>query len=416
MKPHALRRLLWIGNLGLLAGVAAAGAHLVMDVNPATAATLNKKKPNKLSKPHKALVDDFDTKRNSRSTWQPKPPVTNEEVSAVFINKWTKPRREQEHFPFVGPMPPPIAKKVVVEDKPKVELPTGLITQGEPIMVVFAPPTHVILFEFKSGASQAFGVGDWIREEDNQPERFKMLDLISYDTDGDRKPEHFDLVYGVYKDGKEEKRDKLRWNNPPNPGERPELIKDVKKQGAPGTGVAVAGTTPDGKPTAGTAGAGGTGVKDGTAFKPTDVVVVGEVALSEAKPEVKVYSPTQRAVRLTEKSMAYLNSHKARKLAESVKTQVVQRNGRTIGLQVTGFGKDLSGDVFDVKKGDILVSINGVPVRDRAAVVSLVEGLDRNKLVTVIIDRNGREITYKVDPSDPKNLRRARYFENVRGG
>ena len=42
-----------------------------------------------------------------------------------------------------------------------------------------------MLFEFKGGGAEAFGVGDWVRKSDDEStERFKMLDVEGVDTDG----------------------------------------------------------------------------------------------------------------------------------------------------------------------------------------------------------------------------------------
>ena len=214
-------------------------------------------------------------------------------------------------------------------------------------------------------------------------------------------------MYGVYENGKEVSRDRLGFENPADFGDAAaDLSRDDRKVAkADGAATAAAGATA-------TKGA------DGEAevrkpLKPTEVVVVGEVTLADAKPDVVSFGATKKAVLFTEKTYAYLKGKNAQKLAESIKTSVATSGGRTIGLRVTGFGNDLNGDVFDVKKGDILVSINGTPVRDRAAVVSLVRNLPQDQLVTVVLNRNGRLLTYKVDPSDPKNRRRVRYFENV---
>ena len=394
--------MLWFGNVGLIAGVAAAGWHLMKDVNPATASVLARK-DNYVSKSYKKIIDKYDRARMKQSSWQPKPPVARKEVNSVFLEKWSKPKREKPHFPFVGPLPPPIAKKVTAT-RVKEKLPTGLITVGEPTSLIYSPPSHVMLFEFKSGKSEAFGVGDWIREPEDSNERFKMLDIEGKDVDNDRKLDTFEVVYGVYEDGKEIKREKLGFSNPADRGGDPDVIRDLAKK-------AVAGVTGGG----GTAAA---GTEDGNTeiskpLTPTEVVVVGEVTLADAKPEVRRYGSNKRAVVFTEKTYRYFKGKNAAKLAESIKTSVASSGGRTIGLRVTGFGKDLNADVFDVKKGDILVSINGTPVRDRAGVVELVKRLPEKDLVTVVINRNGKLLTYRVDPSDPKNRRRVRYFENV---
>ena len=55
------------------------------------------------------------------------------------------------------------------------------------------------------------------------------------------------------------------------------------------------------------------------------------------------------------------------------------------------------------KPGDVLKAINGTPVHSRSEAVNVVKALPANIAnVQVIIERNGRQITYDVDPRDPK--------------
>ena len=71
---------------------------------------------------------------------------------------------------------------------------------------------------------------------------------------------------------------------------------------------------------------------------------------------------------------------------------------------------------FDVRKGDILVSINGQKVASRADAVRIARSLGKDvKVVTVVIDRRGKLVTYRVDAQDPRNRRKVRYFEGFGG-
>ena len=46
--------------------------------------------------------------------------------------------------------------------------------------------------------------------------------------------------------------------------------------------------------------------------------------------------------------------------------------------------------------------------------INIAQKLDPDKIATVVVDRNGRLLTYKVDPRDPHTKRRLRYFDNLR--
>jgi hypothetical protein len=97
-------------------------------------------------------------------------------------------------------------------------------------------------------------------------------------------------------------------------------------------------------------------------------------------------------------------------VAQSVKTREVAG----VGLEITGLGDGSpAAEFFDVRPGDVLVSIDGRPVQTRADAVSIVEGMDPNRSdnVTVVIDRNGRPITFVVDPTDPLTRRQGRHLE-----
>jgi S1-C subfamily serine protease len=73
------------------------------------------------------------------------------------------------------------------------------------------------------------------------------------------------------------------------------------------------------------------------------------------------------------------------------------------GVRFTGVGEGSLASKFDVRPGDILKSINGKPVRSRSEAIEVVKGLPKDTtLVAVVIERDGRDILYNVDPRDPK--------------
>jgi hypothetical protein len=58
---------------------------------------------------------------------------------------------------------------------------------------------------------------------------------------------------------------------------------------------------------------------------------------------------------------------------------------------------------FDVQRGDILKSINGQPVHNRAQAIDVVKNLPKDTTnVQAVVERNGRDIVYNIDPRDPR--------------
>ena len=145
---------------------------------------------------------------------------------------------------------------------------------------------------------------------------------------------------------------------------------------------------------------------------------VEEITLEDMRPEIE-YNPenrNERAIKVDENTYRFLKSKNAKSIASTVKTEVARdkRTGRTIGMRITGLKEGSAAGALQVKKGDILVSINGRKVESRSAAISIVEGLSPDGVVTVVIDRHGKLLTYKVDPRDPKTRRQIRYFDNLK--
>ena len=85
------------------------------------------------------------------------------------------------------------------------------------------------------------------------------------------------------------------------------------------------------------------------------------------------------------------------------------RTGKPRGIRITGVSPGSPADAFDVKPGDILVSVDDQPVHSRAELIRIVRGLDPSVTrVKVVIDRNGREIVFLIDPRDAKARRASR--------
>lgn len=369
MKPHALRKVLWLGSGALALGVIAVSVSVFQPTHVAAATT-----------DYTQIIKDGTP--TGPGGWTPDPPVTKQEIEAVFAS-WRTPEFERAHFHFVGPIPPKRAAPTLPPDPDAP--PKELDALGTPSALLHADGVNVMLFEFESGDSVALSPGDWIRAGPREQKRFRFVGLQRVDvpdSDGEFRGAYaIHVKYGVYAKGRRThvrtwvSQTVLPENNP---------IRDVPDEAA---------TVDEEAPSL-------------VPVKPSSLVT-----LEEAKPRIIVHSPTRRTVAFTQQTWAYLRGKSAKDLAASIKTSPVTRDGRVLGLRVTGFGKALNADVFDVRRGDVLVSVNGTAVTDRAGVVRLLERLPEKQLVMVVIDRNGRLITMRVDPSDPKTRRISRYLD-----
>ncbi|MGE0192843.1 MAG: PDZ domain-containing protein [Planctomycetota bacterium] len=445
MKPHALRRILQVGCLATAAGVVAAGSHLFVNVRPATAAWVNRP-GNQIEQRWRDMAAAYDADGRTLATQgsRPQGPVSIETVTDVYLRyKESKlypgKPRDPFWFPFVGPEAPAEKKPVEVGPKPPENLPTGLETIGKPVMVL----SRTLLFQFnghESDGATAISVGDFIRYSDMDAKRFRLVALEEapvaevLEADGTRR-EIFGsrIVYETLdRDGNREGELRTLLLRPPVDPKLADIIgtggslvplgsEAAAGTGAPGTpGAVTDGTTPgtgSGEAGPGTAEGGVVEVDpDAQAITVATELSrpVEELTQEDLRPQVIEYSETERAVVFDRNTYEYIRS-RGQAISETVKTEeYVDGSGRVVGIRVTGFGGDAPVAALDVKKGDILKSINGRPVTSRAQAIEVAQTLREDQLVTVVIERRGRDITYKVDPQDPRTRRNVRYFDNLK--
>jgi hypothetical protein len=411
MKPHSLRKALWISNFGFGAAVVGLLAYHVLEVRPAVAAVVDRP-VNFQPERYKEMRKEYEKRRMTGLQWIPDAPVTREDFEGVVLRP-DYAKRRPKHWIFSGPMPPP-----VLPDEPTGEVrppaPPGLDSIGD----VRAILGSAMLFEFTGGKkSLAFGRGDFVKPGDDAPDRFKITGIVR------TAPKVYEIRYEVY------------GSDPAKPERTAKLIFDqsVGKAFPPFLRPAGALAGVPGEPTAGAGAATGEGTGEG-AVEPgagdpeagasgTPIVVqpvtpAADLTLQDLKPIVHPdpRNPRSKVIEFDDNTYRYFRGKNARGIAETVKTQVHKdpTTGRTVGLRITGFQDDAPADVFDVRRGDILVSINGKHVGSRSEAISIAQKLNPDSIVNVVIDRNGRQLSYRVDPRDPHNKRRMRYFENMK--
>jgi hypothetical protein len=413
VKPHAIRRVLWLTNFALGAAVVGAAAWYGLQVRPATADVL-RRPINYIPPRYDKIRKEYDKARLTGLHWKPEAPVSEKEIHAVILRA-DYAKKSPTHWIFSGPLPPTETKtQGPVETSPAP--PQGLDATGE-ITFALVDPDHparsTVLFRFTDGKTiGCFGVGDFVRPDDGAPKRFRITAIQQPE------PGLYVLHYDVYgKDpNKPERSGTLTCDRRKNQESFPFLrrVGEAATPAAPGTGTAGApGATP-GTPAGPTATPGTPPGEE----QPEVVTVPSKpdesLTLEDLHPEV-LHDPANsynRGIQFDSDTYRYLKHKGAEGIASTVKTEIAKdSNGRPIGVRVTGFTPDAPADVFDVKRGDILVSINGQKVTSRAEAMRIAKSLDGKSLVRVVLDRRGRLITYNVDPQDPRNIRRVRYLK-----
>ena len=371
MKAQSLRKTVWLTNGLLAVGLVGGGAWYVTQVRPAAASPSSE--DGWIKKAWEAYQVDRETIK-PLNPW----PVSLDELKAHITRPDLMSKESRIGvWPYVGPVPP--APREEAKAGPAADLPTGLAAIGAPTLILLQPPPDKSLMKFLFGSKKAgfFVPGDFIKEKDAKG-RFKLVDIQRPDPDVAR----FKVIYDVYDD---------ETKPPVKTGEVAEftLIKpeDNKSglhiQEAP---AAAAPTVP------GPAGGPGTGPAAGP------VVASGAVPPRETwKPVVRVTGDSSRDVELDQATADAFRGSDADALVSDVKTEEVKN-----GIRISGIGSNSVAAKFDIRAGDILKSINGRPVHSRAQALEVAKSIPKDTAsVQVVIERNGRDIAYNVDPRDP---------------
>ncbi len=226
MKPHSLRRVLWLTNVGLGVAVLGVLAWFVLEVRPKVAEAVDREdnyQPEEL----KQVFERYKTDLQTGLLWTPKPPVSKDELYAVILRA---DYAKKKHWIFSGPLPP--EDKVdtgPIEEGPPP--PEGLAAIGEVKQIVIDPSNRsTILFKFGPKKSRPFAVGDWVRESDDAPKRFKLTAIVEV------RPRVFEVRYDIFgKDlEKPDEQGKLVWDTSPGKEPYPDFLGPVRKDGAGG--------------------------------------------------------------------------------------------------------------------------------------------------------------------------------------
>lgn len=403
MKAQGMRRSIWLLNLGLAAAVVAVGGWYLLDVKEAVAKTprpVDGKAPKKWAE----IVRSFNKQIEEARTDVLQAPVRTKDVQEAFnIDDFKK--RDPEHFIFTGDLPPPYrVDKPVAADKPK--LPTGLDAIGRISWLIWSgAESTTVVFEFNDKTKKFFNIGDFVKKTKDEPDRFQLTKATLPE------PDLYKIEYAVFEDGKpieSEETAAVVWDNRkelPTDGVI-RIVPDPAKQAAADAAKKAAGDAAPGP---------GPGPGEPAEAQPAEVVVIGgksglELEVEDLKPEIKVVNTRLREVRFDDNSFKYFKARDTKKMVESVKTREVDLPGGKKGVAIIDPGEAPAG-VFDIRRGDVVISVNGQPTPDRASIIRVAEAIPETATrITIVVDRNGRQITFNVDPRDPKTRRKAAQY------
>lgn len=375
MKAQSLRRTLWLASALLALGLAGGVAWAVVRVRPS------------LGEPSKDVARWVDKRLKEYRAEAIQPQVfygVERDDLEHIIQERDVPKFKLKALPklegkkvgaFVGPVPPEPQPDAPV--KPPETGPKGLAEVGSPRMVFYLPGGRTSFrWEFPDKKQDSFRVGEVIPEGG----KFRVVDVVPI-VEGDETRYRFVYETVEGKDGAEPRRDEHVFGISTAKPSGAARIVELDAQGNP-IAPAPAPRAPGEAPTA------------DPAATAAPVKVAGRVAREKLGANQQGFYFDDRA------SYDRFSRDSVEKILETVKTETALDDaGRPRGIKITAPGL---GEEFDVKPGDVVISVDGKPVHSRNDVVEIVKKLPKDTAtVAVVIERNGRPLTYQVDPRDP---------------
>lgn len=408
MKAQSIRRLLTFANLLLALGVAGAAGWWFAKARPAMAG--DAKRVAWVVPANEAYQTDANNARKA-DFWQVYEKDFDHIVRPDLMDTKKNPLAPGV-WPFVGPVPPKVEKRVAAEPTKK-EVPKGLAALGRVVAAIVPPAgtdpaeaTAAIMFEFSASKRKrtffagaltpvedadvkAAATDDRIRPADAAPARREGKYLVSVEYVGEASGDDDPRLKVVY--------DEVG-ADPKVPAERKEEVLAISMSMVPKGGPVVrplnadagAGATPAG---AGVAKAGGASTGTGARATP---VPLADVKVTPVEREGRTY------IELDEDAWNAISSRDLeREILNDVKSEDV-KDGEG-GVRVTGVSPGSVPAKFGIQQGDVLISVAGQRVRNRNEAIDVAKGLPKDTAsVAVVLRRDGVERTVVVDPRDPK--------------
>ncbi len=386
MRAQSLRKTIGIGNVVLGLAVLAGGGWYLTRVKPALAAA-----PASADWVSKAWKQYDEDKRNVTPA-KPYPLKSPEELDVILRpDLW----KDCGVWAYVGPVPTPMAKKDTGPAAAPPQ-PEGIDALGKPFTVWWKPNPGVssLAWKLTSGKTAYLREGQWLNDaaKPEVPGRFKIIDIEMPDPD----VLSFTVVYEVYDDPTKPPKETKKGGpyDLSRKGSSTFVVEPVA--GPPGTAATTAPATgaPPVAPGA-----------PGTAAIP---VVVP--AADDRPPPIKVaWTQNTGAVEFEKDQYEWFQKHSFEDVVGDVASENVE-GGK--GVRITKLGTKSVAGGFEIQQGDIVVSIQDQPVKSRDQAIQIVKGLPKDVAnVKVVIERNGAQVIYNIDPRHPdiRGASRARF-------
>ena len=370
MKAQSIRKTLWLTSALLGVALLGGAAWYFTQVRPASASPAEDAW---VKKSYDAYLQDQRTAK-PRVLW----PVSLDDLTSHITRPDLMSKESRIGvWAYVGPVPPSPreeTKPTTVADQPK-----GLAAIGAPSMILLQPPPAVSMVKWIFPGSKKGGffvTGEFIRESNTAKGRFKLTGIERPDAEIAR----FRLIYDIYDD---------ETKDPVSKGAVAEftLIKPDYTKTTFDVKPPPVAADPTGKPLPGAA---------GTSLPPS-VAAGTPPPLADVRIDVKSSGDNSREVEFDDNAYRYFFYSNPDSLAADVKTEEIKE-----GIRISGISTGSVATQFGIQPGDIIKSINGTPIRNRAQALEVVKALPKDiARVTVVVQRNARDLVYNVDPRDP---------------
>ncbi len=369
--PHRWRRTLQVTNLALAGLLVATGVVLLSSDREAQARVGSEARAG------------YERGRASGLRWRPPQPVASDAMTQIV---WRFRDHNPGHWIFSGPLPP-APEAPDPQAPPTPDLSDDLASLGSVRMIAHDPAVATAVgFQFHAtGKMLGFGPGEILRASHDDPARFRLTGVTRLAVHS------YVLRYDVLQDGEVL------------------LSKTYRYDAEDGLTLSAGGCIwPE---------------KAGGAHDKSEAEVRIRIGATKELPRIEALRPTahtnpldryDRVIEFDDLTHGWSRGRGIAALAESFKTAVAEdpTTKRILGLRITGMAKGLPAEKFDVRRGDILVSINDRLVQTREDAIRIARSLDPDSddLVKVVIDRGGKRYTYRVDARDPHTKRKFAYF------
>jgi hypothetical protein len=391
VKSQSLRRLIAFANVGLVLGVAGFAGWYFVKLRPAAAEGLKR-----VSWVKKAHDDHQADAGNAHKVthWQVDENDFEHIIRPDLMDTKKRPTAPGV-WPYVGPVPVMRVPTAAVET-PKDEAPKGLNALGKLASVIAGGPhvrgTISIRFHGSPARIGHFSVGSPDPIEEKPPP--KDTEIIKKDAPKRRPGKYLTGVEHVGYEGLDDPVYRISYDEVTDP-EKPAVAREERMVLSQSllTGKPPALEFPPGSPEAAAMRpAGGPRVASSGPAPSRDSVRLTPVKTGANSFRIEPDDTAYRYLRDADVEKEILRDLKSEDVTD-------EKGG---GVRVVGLEQDNILAKFDVQRGDILRSINGTPVHNRAQAIEVVKKLPKDVAsVRVVVERNGVDRTYDIDPRDP---------------